>query len=233
MPERTVGILGGMGPEATVELFRHILSLTSAKRDQDHLHVLIDSNPKIPDRTAAILRKGESPVLALTAAAQNLERAGADFIAMPCNTAHYWLRELRESVSIPIIDMIGETAVRVASHSPSLHKVGLLATAGTLRSGLYQHAFASKGIEILAPSDEQESIVMGAIHGIKAGSHDVRSQLITVARDLIDQEAQGIIPGCTELSLVVPTDSLSVPVFDPLSILAECAVALATDVKEA
>jgi len=233
MLERTVGILGGMGPEATVELFRCIIALTPAKRDQDHLHVLIDSNPKIPDRTAAILGKGESPVPALTAAAKNLERAGADFIAIPCNTGHYWLRELREAVSIPIMYMIGETAACVADHIPSLHTIGLLATTGTLRTGLYQHAFASKGIELLAPGDEQELIVMDAVHKIKAGNHGVRGAVIKAAQELIAHGAEGIIPGCTELSLVVSTDFLSVPVFDPLSILAECVVALATDVKEA
>jgi len=233
MSERTVGILGGMGPEATVELFRRITALTPARRDQDHLHVLIDSNPKIPDRTAAILGRGESPLPLLLAAAKNLERAGADFIAIPCNTAHYWLHELRENVSIPIIDMIGRTVERVASHGSSLHTIGLLATTGTLRSGLYQRAFAKSGIDLLVPSDEQDAGIMRAIDGIKAGNYSVSNTVLGAAQELMARGAEGIIPGCTELSLVVSPDSLSVPVFDPLSILAECAVALAMDVKEA
>lgn len=216
-----------------MELFRRIIALTPAKRDQDHLHVLIDSNPKIPDRTAAILKGGESPVQALTAATKNLERAGADFIAIPCNTAHYWLRELSEAVSIPIIDMIDETVARVGSHNPSLHTIGLLATTGTLSTDLYQQIFAKNGVRLLVPSDEKEVVVMDAIHKIKAGNHGVREAVIEGAQGLIARGAQGIIPGCTELSLVVSQDSLSVPVFDPLSILAKCAVALATDVKEA
>ncbi|HDL85860.1 MAG TPA: amino acid racemase, partial [Candidatus Acetothermia bacterium] len=155
MTERTIGILGGMGPEATVELFRRIIALTPAKRDQDHLHVLIDSNPKIPDRTAAIRGQGESPLPLLIAAAKNLERAGADFIIIPCNTAHHWLHELREIISIPIIDMIGQTAERVASQQSSAQWIGLLSTEGTLRSGLYQNAFASRGIALLVPNDQQ------------------------------------------------------------------------------
>ena len=227
MPEQIVGILGGMGPEATAELFRRILSLTQAKVDQNHLHVLVDSNPKIPDRTAAIIGEGESPLPALVAAAQNLERAGADFIAIPCNTAHYWLHELREEVSIPIINMIGETALRVADQRPALHKIGLLATTGTLQSGLYQRAFADNSIDIFVPSEEQDAVIMSAIHAIKAGDHSVKSAVIEVAQELMACGAQGIIPGCTELSLVVPAGSLSVPVFDPLSILAERAVSLA------
>ncbi len=227
MVEKTIGILGGMGPEATIELFHRILSLTPAGRDQDYLHVLIDSNPKIPDRTAAIIGEGESPLPALIAAAQNLERAGADFIAIPCNTAHYWLHELREEVSIPIIDMIGETASRIADQQPALHKIGLLATTGTLQSGLYQRAFAEGNIDLIVPSEEQDAVIMSAIHAIKAGDHSVKSAVIEVAQELMACGAQGIIPGCTELSLVVPADSLSVPVFDPLSILAERAVSLA------
>ena len=229
MPDRTVGILGGMGPEATVELFRRIISLTPAKCDQDHLHVLIESDPKIPDRTRAILNDGESPLPLLTAAAKNLERTGADFIAIPCNTAHYWLHELREAVSIPIIDMIGETAASVADHIPSLHTIGLLATTGTLSTGLYQQIFAKNGFRLLVPSDEEEVVVMDAINRIKAGDHSVREAVIGVAQGLIARGAEGIIPGCTELSLVVSQDSLSVPVFDPLAILAERAVALARE----
>ena len=232
MPERTVGILGGMGPEATVELFRRIIALTTAKRDQDHLHVLIDSNPKIPDRTAAILAQGESPLPLLIAVAKDLERAGADFIIIPCNTAHYWLHELREVVSIPIIDMIGETAARVATNIPALRTIGLLATTGTLRSNLYQRAFARSGVDLLVPSEEEDAAIMRAIHGIKAGDHTVREAVIGVAHGLVARGAEGIIPGCTELSLVVSQDSLSVPVFDPLSILAERAVALAMKGQE-
>ena len=232
MPERTVGILGGMGPEATVELFRRIIALTTAKRDQEHIHVIVDSNPKIPDRTAAILAQGESPLPLLIAVAKNLEHAGADFIAIPCNTAHYWLHELREVVSIPIIDMIGETASRVATNIPVLRTIGLLATTGTLRSNLYQRAFARSGVDLLVPSEEEDAAIMRAIHAIKASDHSVRGEVIRVAHGLIARGAEGIIPGCTELSLVVSQDSLSVPVFDPLSILAERAVALAMKGQE-
>jgi len=233
MPEQTVGILGGMGPSATVELLRRIIKVTPAECDQDHLRVVIDSNPKIPDRTSAILGQGESPVPLLITAAKNLERAGADFIAIPCNTAHYWLSDLQKAVSIPIVDMINETTSLIAAHRPPLRKIGVLATAGTLSTGLYQGAFARKGLQVLVPAaEEEEETVMRAIHAIKAGDHTVRGEVIEVAEHLIASGAEGIIPGCTELSLVISPDSLSVPVFDPLTILAERAVTLAMKEQE-
>ncbi len=232
MPEQTVGILGGMGPSATVELLRRIIKVTPAECDQDHLRVVIDSNPKIPDRTSAILGQGESPVPLLITAAKNLERAGADFIAIPCNTAHYWLSDLQKAVSIPIVDMINETTSLIAAHRPPLRKIGVLATAGTLSTGLYQGAFARKGLQVLVPAAEEEETVMRAIHAIKAGDHTVRGEVIEVAEHLIASGAEGIIPGCTELSLVISPDSLSVPVFDPLTILAERAVTLAMKEQE-
>jgi len=127
--KRVIGILGGMGPAATLALYERILALTSAECDQDHLHVIIDSNPKIPDRTAAILGDGESPLPAMIEGARTLERAGANVLVIPCNTAHHWLADLQKAVSIPIIDMINETASLIAAHRPLLRKIGLLATA--------------------------------------------------------------------------------------------------------
>ncbi|GAH53208.1 unnamed protein product, partial [marine sediment metagenome] len=110
MPEKIIGILGGMGPEATVDLFHKIIKFTPAKKDQDHFRIIIDNNPKIPDRTAAILGKGEDPLPALQETARNLEKAGVDFIIIPCNTAHYFLPQIQKSVNIPVLNMIEETA---------------------------------------------------------------------------------------------------------------------------
>ncbi|HCP32203.1 TPA: aspartate racemase [Candidatus Acetothermia bacterium] len=227
--KRVIGILGGMGPAATLALYERILALTPAERDQDHIRVIIDSNPKIPDRTAAILGGGESPLPLMIGAARTLERAGAHFIVIPCNTAHYWLSDLRKSISIPVIDMISETASLIATHRPPLRKIGLLATAGTLQTGLYQRALAGKGISVLVPLSEEETQIMDAIHLIKAGDHAVKDTVVVVAHHLIDQGAEGIILGCTELSLVVEETDLPCPFFDPLSILARRAVQLARE----
>jgi len=218
----TVGILGGMGPEATLELFRQIIALTPARKDQEHLHIVIDSNPLIPDRTAAILEEGESPLPMMIKGARVLEQAGADFLVIPCNTAHRWLSHLRKAVSIPIIDMISETATTIASCNPPIKTVGLLATMGTVKCGLYQRALGDHDVSLLVSADQEQVRIMDAITHIKAGDHSVKDTV--VAQHLIDQGASGIIPGCTELSLVVEEAGLSCPLFDPLSILARRAV---------
>jgi len=222
--KRVIGILGGMGPEATVDLYKRILDRTPAKRDQDHLRVIIDSNPKIPDRTAAIVGKGESPLPMMTEGVRNLERVGADFLIIPCNTAHHWLSELRKAVSIPIIDMVGETAAEVAAHTPPLQKVALLATTGTIKTALYQKALAKEGITVLVPTLREQDEIMGVIHRIKGKDYMVEGQILPVVQSLLDQGAQGLILGCTELSLVFEEGDLLGPFFDPLSVLARWVV---------
>jgi len=141
MPEKIIGILGGMGPEATVDLFYKIIKLTPAEKDQEHLRIIIDNNPKIPDRTAAILGKGEDPLPALQETAQSLEKAGADFIIIPCNTAYYFLSSIQESVKIPILNMIEETAKETRKKIPPIKKVGLLASVGVYETKIYHQQF--------------------------------------------------------------------------------------------
>lgn len=227
MAERIIGILGGMGPEATVELFQRIVKLTPAKQDQDHYRIIIDNNPKIPDRTAAIQDRGPDPRPFLIESARTLERAGASFIAIPCNTAHHWLRGIRKSVSVPIIDMVGETALTVSQHKPAIRSIGLLATDGTLGVGLYQKALGRLSIETLTPDTVDKNVVMEAIYKVKAGDYSSKEKLIFVIRHLLDRDAQGLILGCTELPLLVSEGELNCPIFDPISVLARAAVKLA------
>ena len=220
--EKVMGILGGMGPEATLELLRRIIHKTPAQIDQDHLRIIIDNNPKIPDRTAALLRGGESPLSSLISTAQNLERAGADFIIIPCNTAHYYLGEMRKAVHIPIIDMIAETVAHISERS-----VGLLATEGTIESGIYLPACRDKGITLLYPEDQKR--VMTLIYKVKAGCMDraLKGEMMSIVDGLLKQGAQAIIAGCTEISLLLKLDDLDVLLFDPLDLLAEKAIGLA------
>jgi len=165
--------------------------------------------------------------------ARTLERAGAHVLVIPCNTAHHWLADLQKAVSIPIIDMINETASLIAAHRPPLRKIGLLATAGTLHTDLYQNALRKEGVEVLTPSTKEEHQIMDAIHRIKAGDHTVKDDVVAVAHHLMDEGAEGVILGCTELSLVVEEGDLSCPLFDPLSILAARVVEWAGEKKEA
>ncbi len=226
MPEKIIGILGGMGPEATIDLFYKIIKSTPAEKDQDHLRIIIDNNPKIPDRTAAILRKGEDPLLALQETARNLEKAGADFIIIPCNTAHYFLPSIQESVKIPILNMIEETAKETQKRIPQIQKVGLLASIGVYETKIYYQCFKKFNIEVISPEEKDKEEVMNAIYAVKAGdlSNEVKGNIIKIAQKLIDKGAEAIIAGCTEIPLILKEGDISVPIIDPTQILAKAAV---------
>ncbi len=226
MPEKIIGILGGMGPEATIDLFYKIIKFTSAEKDQDHLRIIIDNNPKIPDRTAAILGKGEDPLLALQQTARNLEKAGADFIIIPCNTAHYFLPSIQESVKIPILNMIEETAKETQKRIPQIQKVGLLASIGVYETKLYHQRFKKFNIEVISPEEKDKEEVMKAIYAIKAGdlSEGVKKSILKIAQELIDRGAGAIIAGCTEIPLIIKEGDISVPIIDPTQVLAKAAV---------
>jgi aspartate racemase len=200
MSERkTVGVLGGMGPAATVEFFRRLVAATPAESDQQHLHILIDNDPSVPNRTEAILGGGRSPEATLIAMAKRLERAGANLLVMPCNTAHHYVEAIRAEVTVPVLDMVVETARRV-----EVRRVGLLATTGTIRAGLFRRACVARGTEVIVPGDEGQRIVMTAIGSLKAGMapEPSTSRIVEVVGRLRDQGAQAVIAGCTELSLL-------------------------------
>ena len=227
MQEKIIGILGGMGPEATGDLFLKIIKATPAKRDQNHLRIIIDNNPKIPERTSAILGKGKSPLKQLQETLHNLEKAGAEVIAMPCNTAHYYYNELQASANVPIINMISETVAHIYQNFPNIKKVGLLATTGTVKSRIYHKAITKMGV--ITPDDSEQEIVMDAIYGeqgIKAGFTQGKSRnaLLEVAKGLINRGAEAIIIGCTEVSLVLTQEDLPVPLIDALQVLAEAVI---------
>ncbi len=228
MSEKIIGILGGMGPEATADLYLRIIKATPAKRDQDHPRVIIYSNSKVPDRTAAILGTGPSPMPELIRAGKRLEEAGADFIIIPCNTAHYFIDQLQKGATganTPHDQALRQR--RAKEFYPKVKKAGLLATDGTVKSGLYKSAYGELGIEILEPTPESQAEVMKAIYQyIKAGNLiDGGLLLRSVANELIAAGAEMIICGCTEVSLVLKEGDLTVPILDPLQVLAEAAVA--------
>lgn len=227
--KRVVGILGGMGPAATVDLFARIVQATPARKDQDHLHILIDNNPAVPDRTAAILRGGADPLPALLTGLQRLETQGAELLAMPCNTAHHYLPALQDAAAGRFLDMIAETAcaLRVACGAGAV--VGILATEGTLACGLYQKACRAAGLEPMTPDAGGARTVMEAIYGtegIKAGGPEAvaRARLQQVCADLERRGAQAILLGCTELPLALRAEDLSLPLIASNQALAEAVV---------
>lgn len=221
-----IGILGGMGPEATLDLYRHITNLTPASRDQDHFRILIYSNPKIPDRTLAIADGGESPVEALVESARLLESAGASIIAMPCNAAHHYLGQMRAAVGIPILDMIAETCDALQNRHPEAGTVGLLASDGTVQSKIYHRALDARGIEVLLPDESEQAFIQSAINEVKAGKHTeaTRERLLVVATRLIAAGARAIILGCTEIPLVFDSRAFPYSSLNSTLILAQAAI---------
>ena len=221
--DKIVGILGGVGPEATADLLRRIIKVTPVRNEQEHLRIIVDCNPQIPDRTQAILGKGESPLEELVRTAHNLEKAGAEIIAIPCNTAHYYLGDVCKQIHTPIVDMIQETADYISRKFPEMIKIGLLATTGTVKTEIY--VYYLKPREVLVPDNKTQEKLMDAIYGkkgIKLGftTGYPRNTVVKIARTMIEQGAEGIVSGCTELSLVLRSQDIRVPLIDPLDVLA-------------
>jgi aspartate racemase len=229
MKEKIIGMLGGMGPEATLDCYSRIISSTPAKTDQEHLRVIIDSNPKVPDRTAAIIAEGESPVPILVAGCRSLQQAGAEFIIIPCVSAHFFLDEIQQQIDLPILSIFDVVTETIISDHPQIKTVGLMGTTGTIDGGLFQKRLALEGIETIVADETLQSKVMEAIYDIK-NSQPVHSRaqitadLVAAADSLISKGVQGIIAGCTEIPLALKQEHLSVPYFDALTLLARAAI---------
>ncbi len=224
--DRVIGIMGGMGPEATIDLYKQIIDLTPASKDQDHIKVLIHSNPKIPDRTEAIAAGGPSPLPYLIESARILEKGGAGIIAIACNAAHHYFPDIQQSTGIPVLNMIEETCRRLRRRMPEIQTAGLLATDGTLQSGVYNQVMSKAGLKILVPEEEEQRKIQSAIDGVKARNSNRRTMDIfeSAAMKLIDRGAQAIILGCTEIPLAFDPGKIDRPCLNPTRILARTAV---------
>ncbi len=225
---KTIGILGGMGPEATVEFFRTVLSHDPAERDQDHLHIIVECDPTIPDRTAHILGKGADPLPAMLASAQRLSAAGADIVGIPCMTAHNFLPRIKKTSGLRFVSALETMEETLRDSYPEVRSLGILATAGTKAARLYESALLRYAI--LWPSEEdQKSLVMEAIYGkegIKAGNRGEvpKALLKQAALSLIRGGAQAIVAGCTEVPLALSQSDIDVPLLDPMQMLAAALV---------
>jgi len=226
MSDRTIGILGGMGPEATADLFMEITRLTPARSDQDHLRIISYSNPKVPDRTAAILHGGADPVPELIESARLLERAGAQIIAIPCNTAHYYLRQIRAAVGIEVLDMIGETLAEFRRLLPRATTAGLLAATGTVSAGVYREPFERQGVRLLVPGTEGQAAVHEGIGRVKAGDRDpsIRQTFQAEGARLAGRGAEAVILGCTEIPLAFDPAGVDYVTLNATRILAAAAL---------
>jgi len=232
--EKVIGILGGLGPEATLDLYGKILAATGARADQEHLHVLIDSNPKVPDRNKAIAGTGEPATPALIAMARRLEAAGADFLIVACNTAHAFAAEIREAVRIPLVSQIDETVDAVLQRIPGIRRVGVLAGQGCVDAGVYQRAFARRRIEVLLPAAPGQRQLMELIYRVKSGDTGAatRTAVRALGEGLFADGAEIVVAGCTEVPLVLAPADLPGPMVDATAVLAERAVAYAKGLAE-
>lgn len=225
MNEKILGIIGGMGPEATVSFYSRIIKMTTVRKDQDHFRVVIDSNSKIPDRTDAILNDGPTPLPALIETAENVRKMGAVVAGIPCITAHYYLDELRSNTDLKILSAIEVLEDKIKKLYPNVKSIGVLATTGTVKSKLFNKQL--KDHDILYPSDDsQKKKVMEAIYGqegIKKIGINKKSLnlLIAAGNELIDDGAEIIIAGCTEIGVILNADHVNCPFLDPMDVLAE------------
>ncbi len=223
-PKKTIGIIGGMGPMATVDIFHKIVQMTDARCDSDHIHILIDNRPDIPDRTIALLEGGKSPVPKIVESGCGLVAAGADFLIIPCNTSHAFYQEIAAQIPVPILHMIEETANGLVAMG--VHRVGLFATRGTIATGVYHRTFESKGIELVLPSEDGQDAITSMIYdGIKASNTTFdASRVQRVVWSMEKMSAETIVLGCTELPLGVQLYGLKGHFIDPGVFLAKAAI---------
>jgi aspartate racemase len=231
---KTVGIIGGMGPAATVDLMARIIRLSPVKSDQDGIRMLVDNNPHVPDRNKALANMGPSPAPVLAAMARGLEAQGADFLVMACNTAHAFQSSVVEATGIPFLSMIDETLSAVMALPARPKQIALLAAGGCLDAGLYQRAFEAKGIRAIIPEQDVRQSFMALLYDIKVGDTGpiARHRMKAIARHLIVSGGEIIVAGCTEVPLVLNQDDIDVPLIDSTEQLARAAVDIAYGGRE-
>jgi len=221
--EKVVGIIGGMGPEATVDFMRRLIAAVPAKDDCDHLHVIADNNSKVPSRIAALIEgHGKDPAPVLVGMARRLEAAGADILTIPCNTAHHYHKKIARSVHVPVIDMVALSVKRLASLSPRPRRIGMLASMAVRKVGVYDHPLAEQNFEPLYGGAQTEAALLELIRAVKSSGATaaLAKSYKAVAQTLADQGADALLVACTELSLF-PAPSVGLPVVDALDVLVE------------
>lgn len=227
--EKTVGIMGGLGPLATLDFFSKLLSATRANTEQDHLHIIIENNPKVPNRQAAINGTGPDAAPHLVQMASNLEQAGADFVVMACNTAHAFQQDIENTLTVPFVSMIDEVVAELREHYSDLSSIGLMAAEGCLAAQLYQRVLKKHGLKPVIWTDSEISRFMSIVYRIKADARtpDIRAALIELANSLTARGAEVIVAGCTEVPLMLSPVDLDVPLISSTDLLVKRTVAYA------
>lgn len=220
-----IGVLGGMGPLATIDFMRKVLVATPAETDQEHVPVIVSSIPQIPDRTTAFRGEGVSPLAAMIASGRRLVRAGASLVVIPCNTAHLWFDDVQAALGLPMLHLVDAALADALASVGSHAKIGLLCTDATLASGLYLNR-TPQVRWALPTAREMLDWVMPGVRAVKAGELDRgRELLCAAAQALVQRGAHALVLGCTEVPLVLGPSNVPVPVIDATASLARRAVA--------
>lgn len=224
MERKTLGVIGGVGPLSTAYFMEVLINKTDAVLDQDHVDMIVLNHCEIPDRTAYILdNTKKNPVPFMKEDAIKLEKLGCSVIATPCNTAHYFYKELQSAVNIPIINMIEETAKELKKDN--VNRVGIMATVGTISTNLFQDALTKLGIEYVVPNKENQQFVMDIIYdNVKAGTPIDVDKFKSVVNEFRLHGCDRVILGCTELSLLKKEYSLGEFYVDSLEVLCDRAI---------
>lgn len=215
-----LGVLGGLGPMATAYYLELVISMTDAKRDQEHPEIIVMNIPSIPDRTAFILGKSsENPVVPMVTLGRQMKKLGVSAIATPCITAHYFHEQLQDGIGLPVIHGIRCCANLL--HASGIHRVGLMATDGTVQSGIFQKEVEAAGMELVLPSSDGQNKVMSIIYDyVKAGVTPDMALFASVRDELKEKGVEVIVLGCTELSLLKKENDLGNGILDALEVLA-------------
>lgn len=215
------GVLGGMGPEATIDFMSRLLRMNPAATDQDHLRVLIDHNPQVPNRQAAINGQDSSIGPLLASMAAGLERAGADFLVMVCNSAHAFQADIEQAVSIPFLSIIDMVLEELDDQHSDLDRVGVMAAGGCLDAQLYQRALAASDRHSILWNQQERQQFMNDMYRIKSGVLDqaVRDSLLQLGESLHKRGAEVLIAGCTEIPLLIEPDDFAIPLLSSTEIL--------------
>ncbi|OIQ31147.1 MAG: aspartate racemase [Alphaproteobacteria bacterium MedPE-SWcel] len=232
MSRRVVGVLGGMGPEATILLQQRVLAMVRATDDADHLPLLIDMNPQVPSRIAHLIDgSGPDPAPVLAEMAQRLEAAGATALAMPCNTAHHYAPQIKVAVSIPFLNMVDLAVARAADCLAPGAAIGLLASPAVRLAGVFDAALSRAGLNAIWPSDMDR--MLAAIRSIKARGPTPKAQdiLAAAAAEMAQGGASLLCVACSEFSLLAPGLPAPVPIIDTIDALAD-AIHLHSQMKQ-
>lgn len=221
--KQAVGVIGGVGPMATVYYMQRVIEMTKAGCDQEHINMLVFNDCDIPDRTAFITEKSpDNPLPVMVEDAKRLEAAGCEFVVIPCNTAHYFYDKLEQAVEIPVVNIVEETIRYAKARVQDLSCVGIMATTGTIVTGTYQKYAQRAGLSFAVPDEDEQDLLMQIIYdGVKAGKPVPRADFDRVANHLRAKGAQCLILGCTELSVLKRDLPINDPdVLDSIDVLA-------------